>query len=104
GNWTALMYAAREGSLDAVRVLTDAGADVRAADPDGTHSLLLAVTNGHFDTAALLVEKGADPNQTDNSGMAALYAAVDMNPLGEIFGRPGRVSHDKTCPAAMRRC
>lgn len=103
GNWTALMYAAREGSLDAVRVLCDAGADVGAADPDGTHALLLAVTNGHFDIAALLVEKGADANQPDNSGMAALYAAVDMNTLGEIFGRPGRVSRDKLSPIDLMK-
>ena len=27
--------------------------------------------------------------------MAPLYAAVDMNTLGEIFGRPSRPSHDQ---------
>lgn len=95
GNWTALMYAAREGSIHAVEALADAGADLNAEDPDGTRPLLLAITNSHYDTAALLIDKGADPNATDSSGMAALYAAVDMNTLGEIFGRPGRVSPAK---------
>ncbi len=95
GSWTPLMYAAREGALEAARVLCDAGAEVNAADPDGSRPLLLAITNGHYDTAAILVDKGADVNATDNSGMAALYAAVDMNTLGEIFGRPNRVSRDK---------
>lgn len=95
GSWTALMYAAREGSVDAARALCDAGAEKNAVDPDGSTSLLLAITNGHFDTAAALVEKGADVNLTDSTGTAALYAAVDVNTLGEIFGRPGRPSHDK---------
>lgn len=93
GSWTALMYAAREGSLDAAAAL--AGADLNLADPDGTTALLLALINGHFDTAALLVEKGADPNLADAAGMAALYAAVDMNTLGEVYGRPARPSRDK---------
>jgi hypothetical protein len=31
-------------------------------------------------------------NITDTAGMAALYAAVDMNTLGEVYGRPARKS------------
>lgn len=95
GSWTPLMYAAREGALEAVRVLCEAGAEIDAADPEGSRPLLLAIVNGHYDTAAMLIEKGADVNATDETGMAALYAAVDMNTLGEIFGRPNRVSRDK---------
>jgi len=90
GHWTALMYAARQGSLGVARVLVEAGAEVNPQDPDGTTALVLAILNGHFDTAALLVERGADPNLADTAGMAALYAAVDMNTLGEVYGRPGR--------------
>ena len=58
GTWTPLMYAAREGAVDAARALCDAGAELNATDPDGSTSLLLAIANGHFDAAALLVEKG----------------------------------------------
>jgi ankyrin repeat protein len=90
GGWTPLMYAARQGSLAAARVLVEAGAQVNLTDPDGATALVLATLNGHYDTAALLVEKGADPNIADASGAAALYAAVDMNTLGEIYGRPAR--------------
>jgi ankyrin repeat protein len=103
GSWTPLMYAAREGSVDAARVLCDAGAEINAADPDGSTSLLLAIANGHFDTAAMLVEHGADVNAADNAGMAALYAAVDMNTLGEIFGRPSRASRDKLDAIALMK-
>jgi len=95
GNWTALMYAARQGSREAADALIEAGANPNDADPDGTTPLLTAIDNGHFDTAAMLVEKGANPNQADSAGEAALYAAVDMNTLGEVYGRPSRQSTDK---------
>jgi uncharacterized protein len=95
GSWTALMYAGRQGSLEAARTLAEMGADLNLTDPDGTTALEFAILNGHFDTAAVLVEKGADPNIADSTGMAALYAAADMSTLGEIYGRPGRKSTDK---------
>jgi ankyrin repeat protein len=88
GGWTALMYAARQGALDAARALVDAHADLTAADPDGTPALTFAIINGHYDVAALLVEKGADVNQPDRTGATPLYAAVDMHTLQTSFGRP----------------
>jgi uncharacterized protein len=95
GNWTPLMYAARQGSGAAARVLCEAGADVNAVDPDGTSALLLAIINGHFDTAAVLLEHDADSNLGDKAGMGPLYAAVDMNTLGEVYGRPPRPASGK---------
>ncbi len=95
GDWTPLMYAARQGSLDAARTLVAAGANLNLTDPDGTTALLYAIINGHYDTAALLLEKGADPNIADASGTAALYATVDMNTLGEVFGHPAHPTSDK---------
>jgi ankyrin repeat protein len=95
GSWTPLMYAARQGSLQAALILVDRGADLNSTDPDDATALVLAIINGHFDTAGLLAERGADPNVADTSGMAALYAAVDMNTLGEVYGRPTRPSSDR---------
>ena len=92
GRWTPLMYAARQGSLEAARVLVDAGADKNARDPDLSTPAIIATINGHYDVAAMLVERGADPNLTDTAGMAVLYAAVDMNMPAEIYGRPNRKS------------
>jgi ankyrin repeat protein len=92
GRWTPLMYAARQGSLEAARVLVDAGAEINALDPDRSTPAIIATINGHYDVAALLVERGADPNITDTAGMGVLYAAVDMNTLGEVYGRPARKS------------
>jgi ankyrin repeat protein len=88
GSWTPLMYAAREGALDAGRALMERGADVDATDPDGATALVLAIINYHYDFAALLLDHKADPNLADTTGMAALYAAVDMNSMPWMFGRP----------------
>jgi uncharacterized protein len=88
GGFTALMYAAREGAIDAARALADGGADLNQADPDGSTAMLLALINAHYDLAALLVEKGADLDRADSTGMTPLYAAVDMNTLAFMHGRP----------------
>ena len=101
GNWTPLMYAARDGGVDAARVLAKAGADVNATDPDGTTPLILAIMNAHYDTANVILEAGADPNITDKAGMAALYAAVDMSSLGEVYGMPPRKVQDKLKPTDL---
>jgi cytohesin len=95
GNLTALMIAAREGSAGAAQVLAEAGANLDLTDPDGATALELAIMNSHYDTAALLLERGANPNIGDSAGMAALYAAVDMNTLTEIYGRPARKTADR---------
>jgi ankyrin repeat protein len=88
GGWTAIMYAARQNSQDAVRALADVGADLNSQDPDGTTALMIAVTNFHYDLAAELLKVGADPNVADRTGMTALYGAVDMVTLGHVIGRP----------------
>jgi len=98
GNWTPLMYAARDGGLNAARALAKAGADVNAQDPDGTTALVLAIMNSHYDAANAILEAGADPNLADKAGMAALYAAVDMSSLGEVYGMPPRQVNDTLTP------
>ena len=89
GGWTPLMHAARQGSLEAARVLAGAsGVDLNVRDPDGTTALVVAIINAHYDLAALLLDRGADPNVADNTGVAALYSLVDMNTLAPMQGRP----------------
>jgi ankyrin repeat protein len=79
GGMSVLQYAAREGALDAVRVLAEKGADLDQVDPDGVSALLYATLNGHTATAALLLEKGADPNIVDTFGRSVLYQAIDLS-------------------------
>jgi ankyrin repeat protein len=113
GGWTALMFAAREGAIDAARALADLGAnlnlvalpqtdvplkpeDLKAAESGvGTTALVFAIINSHYDLAAALLDKGANPNVADVAGMAALYAAVDMNSLQWVQGRPAPILTDR---------
>jgi len=79
GGFSALLFAAREGSMESLRLLLDAGADINLADPDGTTPLLISIINYHFDIAGLLLERGADIHPADIRGRTALYAAVDIH-------------------------
>jgi ankyrin repeat protein len=91
GGMTALMYAAREGQVNAVTALADAGANLNVVDPEGSTAIVIAIINAHYDVAARLVEKGANPNIGDEAGMTALYAAVDMEHPASLTNRPPQV-------------
>ncbi len=79
GGLTPLLFAARDGRVDAAAALIAAGADVNAIDPDRQSPLVIALINGHFDVANLLIEHGADVNTPDKVGRTALWAAVDYH-------------------------
>jgi len=89
GNWTPIMYAARENALDAGRALVKGKADLNLVDPDGATALEIAIINANYEFAALLLDGGADPNIVDtDAGMGPLYAAADMHRLAVGHGRP----------------
>ncbi|MEO8259413.1 MAG: ankyrin repeat domain-containing protein [Acidobacteriota bacterium] len=88
GDWTPVMYAARQNATGAVRALAAAHADLNLTDPDGTTALVVAIINAHYDLAAVLLDQGADPNVGDVTGMTPLYAAVDLNSFPDTPGRP----------------
>jgi ankyrin repeat protein len=76
GGLTALMFAAREGALDAAKELVSAGAAVNQSSADGSDALLTAVQNGFYDLARFLLDHGADPNHGNAKGWTPLYLAV----------------------------
>jgi ankyrin repeat protein len=114
GGWTALMFAARDGAIEAAdrarrregrpqqrwrcprptsrSRATSSRAPTAASAPS---ALVFAIINSHFDLAAALLDRGADPNVADLSGMAALYAAVDMNSVQWTQGRPAPIFTDR---------
>ena len=103
GQWTPLMYAAREGAAGAAMALVSLGADVNARDPEGVTPLIEAILNAHFDLAGMLLDKGANPNLTDNAGMGPLYAAIDMNTPPWERSRPdAKITTDLDCLGLMR--
>ena len=79
GGLSPVFFAVRQGHTDAVKVLLEAGADVRTARAaDATSPLLMAIVNGHFDLAAMLLDHGADPRQAGDNGVTPLYAALNV--------------------------
>ncbi|TDI47618.1 MAG: hypothetical protein E2P02_02860 [Acidobacteria bacterium] len=80
GGMSALLFAARQGHPDSVRVLLEAGADIdRVAEGSETSPLLIATMNGHFDLAKLLVDEGADPNlASEPADVTPLYATINL--------------------------
>ena len=114
GGMNALLFAARQGSLEAVQALIDAAiGDFVAGDPvadalagivddprdflnladyEGATPLILATLNGHFDVTGLLLDSGADPNVADERGRTVLFLAVDMHTL-DFNPRPAPKPH-----------
>jgi len=79
GGQTALLYAARDGQIDAARALVEGGADVNQGNAEEkTTPLLMAIINGHYDVGKMLLDHGADPNLANAWGLAALYATIDV--------------------------
>jgi uncharacterized protein len=95
GGMTPLLYAARQGCTECVKILAEANADLDLGDPDNVSPLLVATLNGRWDIAKYLINKGANVNKWDWWGQSPLYAAVDMNTIPH-GGRPDRPSLDDT--------
>jgi ankyrin repeat protein len=75
GHETALLFAARVGDLESVKLLVAAGAHVNDADAWGISATSLAAHSGYRDLVEFLLEKGADPNAAA-SGFTALHEAI----------------------------
>ena len=89
GGLTALQFAARNGSLEAVEKLLDAGADASLAEPQYQLTpLQLAIVNGHYTLAKQLIERGVPVDD------GSLYVAVDTRNLGYYAQRPNPPEKD----------
>ena len=77
GGLTALVFATRQGDLDCVKVLVEAGADVNQTTRYGWTPLLVATQNRHYQIGKYLLEHGANPNISNKGGWNPLYLATD---------------------------
>lgn len=71
-----LHEAARDGLIDEVTSLLDAGASADDADATGAAALHHAASNGHLAVAALLLDRGAPVNRRDSARQSALDWAI----------------------------
>ncbi len=84
-SWTALIWASRSGSLDAINVLLDAGADINLPGPTGDDwdatPLQHAILQRQPAVVRLLLDRGADPRRSAGPGSPAplLLAAGDTD-------------------------
>ena len=79
GGLTPMLFAAREGCVDCVKVLVAAKADINIVDAESQSALIVALINGHVDVAAALIAGGIDVNMADRVGRTGVYAAVDLH-------------------------
>ena len=77
GSLTPLLYAARDGRLEAARLLVAAKADVNLADANDISPLIMAIVNNRLDVAGFLLENGADIHHVDWYGRTPLWAAIE---------------------------
>ncbi len=77
GGLTALIFAARHGDMETVRILLDAGADVNQVSEYGWTALLTATQNRYYRLGMYLLERGADPAIANQGGWTPLYIATD---------------------------
>ena len=88
--FTALIFAARGGHLDALTALLEAGADINDTVSDGQSALVVAVANANWDLADYLLDRGADPRLA-GAGWNALHQAVRTRRMNIGFGTPGPI-------------
>ncbi|HEY7387463.1 MAG TPA: ankyrin repeat domain-containing protein [Bryobacteraceae bacterium] len=79
---TPLMYAAEIGSIEAMRLLIDRGADVNRQNALGSTALMWSVSDPA--KVRLLLDHGAQVNLTARSGRTALIVAAFTNPSAEV--------------------
>jgi hemoglobin len=71
---TALHMAARQGTVEVIEALLDAGAEIEARDSLGDTALRRAVNCDKADAARVLIERGADVGSVGSKGLSVRQA------------------------------
>jgi ankyrin repeat protein len=105
GGSTPLLFGARSGDVESVRLLLAAGADVNESLPNGMSALVLAAHSGNGAAASLMLDRGADPNAAE-IGYTALHAAIlrsDLNLVKDLLMRGANPNAQITKGTPLRR-
>jgi ankyrin repeat protein len=79
-----LVMAAQNGSLEDVKLLVEAGADIHARTYLGVNAMATAALMGHADVVAYLIDKGSDVNERFGNGVTPLEAAATAGQLEAV--------------------
>jgi ankyrin repeat protein len=96
------MFASEKGSVDTIKVLAAAGADVNKALPDGNTSILIASNLKKPLAVAALLDAGAKATIADKAGNTPLHSAAqvgDVDLVKELLAK-GADPNAKTAAAA----
>ena len=74
--YTPLMRASMYGNTEAVKLLLDAGADIKLTSRHGLSSFMMACSNGYIEIAELLLKHGADIDRFGNGWNPITAAAM----------------------------
>ena len=88
---TALMYAAKQGSVEITEALIDAKAFVNKVDQKGDSALIHAVKNDHREVVQVLVNQGVDVDLVGSENKVSLMIAIEKNEteIASILVREG---------------
>jgi ankyrin repeat protein len=89
--YTALMHAAVNGELSALKFLLDNGVDVDQRNANGLTALMRASSRGEMESVRFLLSNGADVNTLNKFGYTALYRAC-IGPIRDLLRAHGAVS------------
>jgi ankyrin repeat protein len=99
---TALLVAASYPStVNAIRLLLDRGADLRAEDRGGSTALSLAVGSGSIDVVRFLVGKGLDPRALSPLALRAGFARNDLPTTDYLLTTVSKPSTDAFTAATI---
>ena len=91
GTLLAILLAALNNRMDAVKTLLDHGANIEDKAPDGTTVLNVAIVNAYYDLASMLLDRGANPNAEDPRG-SALHSVIWLRKPGTSWEAADRKS------------
>jgi ankyrin repeat protein len=85
----ALIQAAVDGNIEAVKKHIAAGMDVNAKDDGDRTPLHWTAGEGHKEIVELLIAEGADVNAKDNTGTTTLDWAKNKSKIADLLRKHG---------------